>query len=256
VGDGTSDGVTNYPHLNNSSNVSKSEPKALSINGIRPCSDDDLQQLSGLRAIPIDGLRIAAKRKLLWWYRYEPEGCACWLITDDGRRSAIIRRLDGALFEGNKKSLCLKGSQANWPIGITQVNGFSEIALCEGAPDFLAAFYLAWAGGVEQSIAPVCMTGAGCRIHPDALPLFRGKRVRIFGHADEPGQAAIARWAEQLRTVEADIDGFFFSGILKVDRSPVKDLNDFVLADHTASGCPIEVVTGAFDFALERSASK
>jgi len=152
--------------------------------------------------------------------------------------------------------LCLRGSQANWPIGITQANGFPTIALCEGVPDFLAAFYLAWAAGVERSIAPACMTGASCSIHADALPLFRGKRVRIFGHADEPGQTAMARWAEQLQTVEAEIDGFFFSSLLKADRSSVKDLNDFILADHKASGCRVEVITGAFDFAFERRASK
>jgi hypothetical protein len=104
------------------------------------------------------------------------------------------------------------------------------------------------------------MTGASCSIHPDALSLFRGKRVRIFGHADEPGQTATARWAQQLRTVEAEVDGFFFSGSLTAACSPVKDLNDFILADHSTSGCPIEgpieATTGAFDFAFERRAPK
>ena len=254
--DGISEEVTTYPQPSNSGNVGKCEPKTLSINGLMPCSDDDLQQLSRLRAIPIEGLRIAAKRKLLWWYWYEAEECPCWLVTDDSRWHAIIRRLDGKPFYGSKKSLCLKGSQANWPIGIAQADGFPAIALCEGAPDFLAAFYLAWSAAVEQAVAPVCMTGASCSIHPDALSLFRGKRVRIFGHADEPGQTAIARWAQQLRTVEAEVDGFFFSGLLTAECSPVKDLNDFILADHSTSGCAIEATTGAFDFAFERRAPK
>jgi hypothetical protein len=256
LSDGVSEGVSNYSHSSSSRSVGKGETKALSIKGLLPCSENDLWQLSRLRGIPIEGLRLAAERKLLWWYWYEPEGCACWLVTDDARRHAIIRRLDGGPFKGDKKSLCLKGTQANWPIGITQATGLPAIALCEGAPDFLAAFSLSYGSAVESLVAPVCMTGASCRIHDDALPPFRGKRVRIFGHADEPGQAAIARWAEQLRTVEAEVDGFFFAGSLKADGSPVKDLNDFILADHKSSGCPIEVISGAFDFAFERGTTK
>jgi hypothetical protein len=126
-------------------------------------------------------------------------------------------------------------------------------------PDFLAAFWLAYAGAVERLAAPVCMTSANCSIHKDALPMFRGKPVRIFGHADEAGHGAIQRWAEQLHSVEAEVDGFFFQDkandlqLLKADGSLVKDLNDFLLADHKASNCGIEVTTGAFDFALERS---
>ena len=94
--------------------------------------------------------------------------------------------------------------------------------------------------------------GAACSIHPEALPMFRGKRVRIYGHADEAGQCAIQRWAEQLEGVQAEVDGFFFDGLLKRDGSPVNDMNDFLAADHRASGCGIEVITGATDFALEK----
>jgi hypothetical protein len=99
---------------------------------------------------------------------------------------------------------------------------------------------------------PVCMTGASCRIHPEALPLFRGKRVRIFGHVDAAGQSAVQKWADQLQAVQAEVDAFDFSGLRKSDGSSVKDLNDFIEADHKKSGCGIEVTTGAFDFALER----
>ena len=134
----------------------------------------------------------------------------------------------------------LERLEANWPIGIAQANGFPAIALCEGMPDFLSAFALAYAGAVEQFVTPVCMGGAACSIHPEALPMFRGKRVRIYGHADEAGQCAIQRWAEQLEGVQAEVDGFFFDGLLKRDGSPVNDMNDFLAADHRASGCGIE----------------
>jgi hypothetical protein len=143
-------------------------------------------------------------------------------------------------------------SQNNWPIGISRANEFPAIALCEGAPDFLAAFALAYTGAVESLVAPICMGGAACSIHKDALPLFRGKRVRIFGHADDAGQAAVQRRAEQLQEVQAEIYAFDFIGLIKCDGSPVKDLNDFLLVDRVPSKCAPEVVRGIMDFALER----
>jgi Toprim-like len=244
----------------------QTEPRRghLKLDGIEPCSGNDLWEIAKLRSIPLVGLRIAQQRKLLFAYS-DPYQGRCWLISDDARRCANYRRLDGKRFHFREatldqkegpKSRCWKGSEANWPIGIAQAGGFPAIALCEGAPDFLAAFALAYAGAVESLVAPVCMTGAACRIHDDALPLFRGKRVRIFGDADEAGQEAMERWAQQLRGEQAEVDGFFFEGLLKADGSPIKDLNDFLLADHKRSGCPIEVTTGAFDFALERSLTK
>ncbi len=230
------------------------------LHGIEPCSKADLWEIAKLRSIPLNGLRLAQERKLLFAYS-DPYQGRCWLISDDARRSAIYRRLDGKHFHYREaseekkegpKSRNWKGSEANWPIGIAQANGFPAIALCEGMPDFLSAFALAYAGAVEQFVTPVCMGGAACSIHPEALPMFRGKRVRIYGHADEAGQCAIQRWAEQLEGVQAEVDGFFFDGLLKRDGSPVNDMNDFLAADHRASGCGIEVITGATDFALER----
>jgi len=253
------DGTTHQPATPH--NSARTEPRrGLELDAIERCSKADLWEIAKLRSIPLNGLRLAQERKLLFAYQ-DPYQGRCWLITDDARRSAIYRRLDGKRFHyreaenGKKegpKSRNWKGSEANWPIGIAQAGGFPSIALCEGAPDALAAFALAYAGAVESLVATVCMTGAACSIHTDALPMFRGKRVRIFGHADEAGQAAIQRWAEQLEGVQAEVDGFFFDGLLKRDGSPANDLNDFLAADHRASGCGIEVITGAADFALER----
>jgi hypothetical protein len=233
---------------------------SLALDGIQSCSDKDLLQLSKLRGIPVEGLQIAVKRNLLFAHENRFQG-RCWVVTDDARRNAICRRLNGKRFRFREateekaegpKSKCWKGSDANWPIGIAQANKFPTIPFCEGAPDFLAAFYLAWAGGVEHLVAPVCMTGSSCKIHEDALPLFRGRRVRIFGHTDEAGQQATTKWAEQLRSVEAEVDGFNFVGLFKPDGRPVKDLNDLLFADHNRSGCGIEITTGAFDFAFQR----
>jgi hypothetical protein len=245
-----------------SRNEAEREPRRspLKLDAIEPCSEDDLFKIGKLRSIPFAGLKLAQERKLLFAYS-DPYQGRCWLITDDARRNAIARRLDGQRFrfrppqqdqKEGPKSRCWPGSEANFPIGIAQAGPYPAIALCEGAPDFLAAFALADAGAVESLVAPVCMTGASCSIHKDALPSFRGKRVRIFGHADEAGRGAIQRWVEQLQAVQAEVDAFDFSGLIKADGSLVKDLNDFVLADHRRSGCAIEITTGAFDFALER----
>jgi hypothetical protein len=257
-----SEGTVQQPAATIHEPSTKTEPRpGPKLEGIEPCSPDDLWQIANLRSIPLKGLMLAQKRKLLFAYQ-DPYQGRCFLITDDARRSAIYRRLDGKRFryrepqEDKKegpKSKNWKDSEANWPIGIAQATSLPALALCEGMPDLLAAFWLAYAGAVESLVAPVCMNGTGCSIRDDALPYFRGKRVRIFGHADEAGQRAIQRWAEQLQGVEAEVDGFFFEGLVKRDGSPALDLNDFILADHNASKCGIEVTTGAFDFALERS---
>jgi hypothetical protein len=247
------DNGSNKYQSTNSKEVSN-RPKTtntLKLGRLLECSNEDLAQLSRVRAIPIEGLRLAVERKVLWIYDNSSRG-RCWLATDDARRNAIYRRLDGRPFEDGKKSLCVWQAEANWPIGIMQAASYPAIALCEGAPDFLAAFYLAWAGGIEQLVAPVCMTGAACQIHEDALLLFRGKRVRIFAHADAAGRQAAVKWAVQLGQVQAEADAFGFMGLVQADGQPVNDLNDFLLADEKKSGSKIEITTGAFDFGFER----
>ena len=83
----------------------------------------------------------------------------------------------------------------------------------------------------DVKCAPVAMLGATLKIHPQALPLFAGKRVRIFGHDDESGRSAVERWAAQLASVGADVDAFSFEGLTQIDGKPVKDLNDAILMD-------------------------
>ena len=61
------------------------------------------------------------------------------------------------------------------------------------------------------------------------MPLFAGKRVRIYPHADEPGQKAARQWGDQLRAAGAEVDAFDLSGLRKADGNAVKDLNDCCL---------------------------
>ena len=81
------------------------------------------------------------------------------------------------------------GSVGGWPIGIRESQIYPAIALTEGAPDMLAAFHGVWLTGREAMIAPVTILGAGMSIAAAALSYFAGKKVRIFVHGEECGQA-------------------------------------------------------------------
>lgn len=198
----------------------------------------ELRRLAKLRNIGCEGLEWANERGLLWFATLK--GHPAWVITDAARLNGQARRMDGGLWEhlkGCPKAWTLPGSSASWPIGINEARPFPAIALCEGGPDFLAAHYLAlWEQASHCSwrdvqCAPVAMLGANQRIHENALSLFAGKRIRIFGHDDEAGRLAVERWALQLQTVGAKVDAFRFAGLRQVDGKPVKDLNDSLLMD-------------------------
>ena len=198
----------------------------------------DFKQLASLRNIGREGIEWASERGLLWFAHMK--GADAWIVTDGARVNAQARRLDGQGWNhlpDNPKAYTLPGSWASWPIGIPEARPFKQIALCEGGPDFLAAHYLAlWEQSTspamrDVSSSPVMLAGASQRIHADALPLFGGKRVRIFGHDDEAGRGAVERWAAQLASVGADVDAFNFAGLRQVNGEPVADLNDSLLMD-------------------------
>jgi hypothetical protein len=92
----------------------KREP--LKLEGLRACDKTDALQIARLRGIRLEGLRLAHQRQVLFRYDHQIHG-PCWVITDGARRNAIARKLDGTLFDGSKKSICLKGSEANWQSG-------------------------------------------------------------------------------------------------------------------------------------------
>jgi len=203
-----------------------------------PGSAADLQQLAKLRSIGLAGLQFASERGLLWFATLR--GFRAWIVTDCERVNAQARRMDGGLWahlEGKPKAWTLPGSWAGCSIGVKEAMPFKSIALCEGGPDFLAAHFLTLLEGASHytkrdiSCAPVAMLGASHRIHADALPLFAGKRIRIFPHVDEAGRAAAERWAAQLASVGCDVDAFNFEGLRQHNGELVKDLSDFLNAD-------------------------
>jgi tetratricopeptide (TPR) repeat protein len=120
---------------------------------------------------------------------------------------------------GRPKAWTLAGSRASWPIGWRDAVERDRIALCEGGPDALACLHHAFASGVDTEIGVVCMIGAACRIPPECLASFNGKRVRVFVHADAAGLKAAQKWAAQL--IEAASGAILWTQ--KFDR-PLTDL--------------------------------
>jgi hypothetical protein len=206
------------------------------IPALCPLNVTEMAAVANLRGWPsFAGLELLGQRALLWHGMVWDGGAEwpAWIITDSTRRNAQARRLDGELWRGigNKKAKTLPGSDPSWPIGATEIGNRPFVALCEGGPDFLAALLVAWFEGTPaliEAIAPICITGAGNSIHSDALPFFAGKRIRIAVHADNAGREAGESWAQQLYGAgAAHVDGFDFTGIIKRDGQPVKDLGDY-----------------------------
>jgi len=160
------------------------------------------------RGINHEAIHAALTRGILSFGQYR--GVACWFLDDRTRRNAQARRLDGRKFEGEKKALMLRGSQASWPIGVHEaVEARDCVDIVEGGPDMLA--------GLQMGLNPIGIMGASNKLPDEAINLLREKRVRIFGQKDEPGQKAVAVWKGQLP--HAEIWGW---------DDDVKDLNDLV----------------------------
>lgn len=193
---------------------------------LSPPTEAENLALGKMRQLSTDAVRVAYQRGFLWCCDSR-EGRA-WMLRDAAGWVAVARRMDGKGWEciHGAKARLVRGSRAAWPLGIEEASSFPAIALVEGGPDFLAAFHFILEAGVSRDVAPVAMLGAGLSIDRDAIGFFAGKRVRIFIDDDEAGRVAFARWSGQLSQVGAVVDGFNFSGLIRADGEPVKDLND------------------------------
>lgn len=213
--------------------VPKAEPR---LPPLRSLNVAEMAAIANLRVWPsFAGLEFLGRRGLLWYGEVwdDDRSWPAWLITDSTRRNAQARRLDGEPWAGigHAKAKTLPGCDPSWPIGAAEIGTRPVVVLCEGGPDFLASLFVAWwegGPGLVNKIAPVCMTGGGNNIQPNALAFFAGKHIRIAVHADDQGREAGERWAGQLYGAGAEaLDGFDFSGLVRSDGKPVKDLADF-----------------------------
>jgi len=189
----------------------------------------DFRQLARLRDVNADSLKMMSERGILRFASFDGE--RAWVAVDPSLKNTQARLLSGERWHGidctSRSPRSDSGAVHGWPIGITAAASFGAIALVEGVPDFISVLHHAGCNGVESRVAPVMMPGAGVRIVDAALPLFAGKRVRVFVHDDiGAGAGAFALWCEQLLSAGAVVDGFSFDGLFQSDGRPVKDLND------------------------------
>ena len=167
-------------------------------------SYSDVETLQKARRFPMNvGIITLRKRGLLGFVTYE--GQRCWAWTDSSKRSCQLRTIDGTPLSG-VKAKTLPGSDAAWPVGIANAEARPIVLLCEGPADCLAVSLAAWVQRRWDDVAPVAMLGASQSISNDALPLFKGKTVRIFRDSDPPGIQAARRWAKQLRPFARSVD--------------------------------------------------
>lgn len=208
--------------------------------GFGPGTLGQVQRLADARPYHREGLAWAQERGVLVfgvWHGFE-----CYGLTDASARVLEVRRIDGNLFPAvpgtairARKCHAVKGSQKPWSLGILEACDLPAVALLEGVPDFLTAHSVALSEGVSRDdrrdsrCAPVAMLSASPAIHPDALPHFKGKFVRIFPHSERMGLKGAAKWQAQLAAAGAAcVDVFDFSPYRKADGSRVNDLWEFV----------------------------
>lgn len=195
----------------------------------------DLNAIANLRGIPVSGLALAVELGILR-VAANYRGHWAWVVTDEARQAAQARRLDGQPWPSSRgdflKALSLPGTRGGWPVGLAAVRPeHRSILLCEGGPDLLAAHAFIFAENRQADAAAVAMLGAGACIAPGALPLFRGRRVRILAHADDAGAEAVRRWGTELQSIVDRLDSLTLGTLRRRDGQPVKDLNDALLVD-------------------------
>jgi hypothetical protein len=189
----------------------------------------EVRTLAALRGWPcFAAFEIAAARGLLRMatVRDAGESVRAWVLTDDSRRTAQARRLDGQPWKRTgAKSDTLRADPAH-PIGLAALGNRPVIAICEGEPDTLAALHFAFLAGVHESIAPLCLTGAAKRIPEPVAEQLRGRQVRIFRQADTAGHAAALSWSEGLESAGVEVCAVNLDGMTRPDGTTAKDLAD------------------------------
>ncbi|MBL9167665.1 MAG: SGNH/GDSL hydrolase family protein [Verrucomicrobiales bacterium] len=200
-------------------------------------TDEQLGRLSKARPYSLEGLQLATTRGLLLFGSYG--GYESYAVTDKSDYVLEARRVDQKPYPATfhleeRKSHGIAGTWKQWPVGILEAAKHDTVVLVEGIPDFLEAHYLAqWEqaehfSNTSMRCAIVAMLSACPYITEEALPYFRGKRIRLFPHADKEGVNGAAKWVKQLRAAgAAKVDLFDFGAYTKRDDSPVKDLYDF-----------------------------
>jgi hypothetical protein len=231
---------------------------------VRRLSDATCEELAGLRGLSVAGvmaardagmvwgaeLGISERSGVVWGEALASEGdkgrlrvgpVRSWIVNDGAGMAMQARRLDGekwTRYDGGAYKGHTFGT-AKWPLGARLIGERRRVALVEGGPDILAAYHFLAIAGRLHAVAVVGVLGASVRLHPEALPFFAHKRVRIFAHLDKEdpkngkraGWEAAAKWQDELTEAGAEVDVWDFSDLLQADGRPVGDLNDAARGD-------------------------
>ena len=220
-------------------------PRAAPSANARPAYDGlsclDLQRptlceviaLAGLRDWPtFAGLELAASRGLLRMADVTRRGEThrSWIFTDDARRSAQARRLDGGEWPGDGytfKSNSLR-TDPEHPPGLADVLACDRrvVLLCEGEPDALAALLLAWCADLSGEMGVLCLTGARKPLAPTVLEKLWGRRCRVMLQSDPTGREGALVWAESIHAAGISVDLASLAGRTRADGQPAKDVAD------------------------------
>jgi hypothetical protein len=154
----------------------------------------------------------------------------CFAVTDKTERAAEIRRCDGRVFPNGSKQYPLRGVDKKWLPGAERLTGTrsqaASVFICEGPTCFLAAWsaYDTYRrnGGPRRWI-PLALLGAGCRKpHPELIPWFRGRTVRIAPDGDDAGEAMGVAWRDSLLRLGCAVE--------IVNMPPGQDLRDLLVS--------------------------
>jgi hypothetical protein len=218
---------------------------------------EELMRLGELRGgLSTAGLQQAADRGHLricdWPWRWDrgsrsrkrgADASRSWVVTDGSGWVAQYRRLDGGLYEigdderGWRTSKSWSTKNVSWPVGAPEIGDRWRVLLMEGGADMLACYHFLHGLGMVNEVAVCGVLGASNRLAPQAMGYFRDREVRILADADVPrdgrstGLEAAGRWQGQLAEAGAVVTVGSLDGLLKVDGSRVKDVNDLVGCD-------------------------
>ncbi len=134
----------------------------------------------------------------------------CYVVTDNERRAAEIRKVSGRTFFTDSKIFPLKGVRKTWLIGAALLGKQSDVFVCEGAKDLLAAldaYHRYRVAGGERLWRPVAALGAKVRrFDSDLLLGMRDRHVRLCPDGDGDGDEARGAWTKTFHDAGASVD--------------------------------------------------
>ena len=202
---------------------------------LQPPTLREIIDLADLRRWPFSaGLQLAANRGLLRMadVKHRGETHRAWLLTDDARKSAQARRLDGAQWVGDGHAFKSKSlrTDAEHPPGLADVLTADRptVLLCEGEADTLAALTFAWLADLTDRVGVVALTGASKSIPRAMLETLRGRKVRILRQADPAGCRCALVWAESLHGAGVTVDLTNLDALTCANGQPAKDVADLL----------------------------